>query len=274
VALKDAGIINALTSSSVTLIELYRVTLGRYNRLGYLIEGKQFTFANHTSEIQWGGESWLPASVTRSEFEAKIDLEIQELSIRLDNIRYDIATQIESITPIGGVLDLYIYISEIQSALHISSALVRSVKVVEEAVEITLASGLDSIFEQLPRRKYYPNCPWKFLGTECGLTEDSVPTVTGTLKTSDTESIIDIAVEATRTSYAGGTFEITNGANKGFSAGILSHSETQITIIPPLPYVNAGDKFKAIVGCNKSYQDCRNKARFGGFPIIPIRVMI
>ncbi|MHA1746506.1 MAG: baseplate hub domain-containing protein [Promethearchaeota archaeon] len=269
-----------LESSGVTIIDLYSIEIQKYDLEGNPTgPGVTYYFANNPDTIVWNQKTWLPANVSRSDLEAKLDLETFQLTVTIDNIKTDIATHLARLNPASGKLTIYAYLADIELGFKLSEAAIRSYKVIEESIELTLSSGLDVIFQSVPRRKFSPRCPWRFMDSNCGVTTQTV--VTGTMTSSDSSSRVYLSDEKKygENFFTNGTFEITEGNNKGFSGNILRHKLDPdtglefIDFIPPLPFDFEGDKYKITNVCGKIWDLCLNRSRFGGFPIIPVKVL-
>jgi len=260
------------TSESLTLIELYEVEFSR--RVGDRAAPGAVTYylTNHHSPITWRDIEWMPSNLKRGTFESSTTLEIPKVDLALDNVTDEISIETKFIHPISGNVIIWLYIEEIDDAIEISRGSIRGWKVTEEKVELTIASILDSIYHSLPRRRFGPQCPWRFQSIPCGVNAETEGlTVEFELGTQSTESKIYVP-SPPDWSMKGGTLEITSGHAAGFATFIVSQNGNYINVSPPLPVAISTDLAKVTWGCPKDYGNCKNKSRFGGFPAIPIRV--
>lgn len=74
--------------------------------------------------------------------------------------------------------------------------------------------------------------------------------------------------------FAAGRLDWTSGANAATASTVFSSSEDEIALAaPPGRPLAAGDAFRVLAGCDKSFATCRgrfaNAARFRGFPFMP-----
>ncbi len=74
--------------------------------------------------------------------------------------------------------------------------------------------------------------------------------------------------------FTGGEVEFTSGSNQGLRMEVKEFTENFIILALPMPYeIQVGDNIKAIAGCDKSLDSCKNKfsniINFRGEPHIP-----
>ena len=86
----------------------------------------------------------------------------------------------------------------------------------------------------------------------------------------------DISVGQANDYFTNGTIKFITGLNAGLEFTVKKYTVATyatVTLFLPTPYeVNVGDQFEITAGCNKTFDECKNKfnnvINFGGFPHI------
>lgn len=134
--------------------------------------------------------------------------------------------------------------------------------------------GLAQKLQQNIGEVFSPSCRATFGDSHCKIDLAGF-TVTGTV-TSVTSQQAFISADLTQDSgyFTGGEVQWLTGANAGLRMEVKTFLNGQATFVLPMPNaIAAGDTFKAIAGCDKSFPTCysrfANAANFRGEPYVP-----
>ena len=134
--------------------------------------------------------------------------------------------------------------------------------------------GLAQKLQQNIAELFSPSCRATFGDARCKVNLASY-TFTGSV-TSVTSRQAFIATGMTQAAgyFSGGEVQWTSGANNGLRMEVKTFQNGQFTFVLPMPNaITAGDTFKAIAGCDKTFPTCytnfNNAINFRGEPYVP-----
>ncbi len=163
---------------------------------------------------------------------------------------------------------------------------VADVEIGRTQMKLKVASLLDLLTIQMPRRLYQSGCTFVFgkpmcgydrvlgknaLGASTGIGQQTITAQSG----SDQNSIATTFAPTPSTAYDQGSIIGVVGANAGYSRTIGKIDAGVIYFLKPwfFPVVAATDTFHLLPGCDHTLATCTNTfvndARYGGFPYIP-----
>jgi len=138
--------------------------------------------------------------------------------------------------------------------------------------------SLTQLLQKKIGRTYTPGCDAQLGDTRCGVDLDASPS---SYKVNDTVAGVTSRAVFTASGtgdadYINGRIVWTSGDNNGLSMEIKTwpSASNTVTLILPMPFTIAvSDTFTAYVGCNKTFDDCKdrfsNGDNFRGFPHVP-----
>lgn len=252
-----------------------------------LKNGVVLRFCTSSSQITFGGQTWLPApaGLTRSKVRWVTGIEVDTL---------DIAFPAHASVMIGPVpllqavvLGLFddakvtlqrLYLSDWSNPIdavvmfvgHVAGAQVQ-----RTAAHFTVKSDLDRLNVQMPRNLYQASCAHTLFDAGCGLNVNSFKW-SGTVSAVESAAIFTSAPAYDDGYFQMGAVKFTSGANAGLTRTIKSHVGGKLYLTNPLPFdVVVGDEFVLTPGCDKLRNgDCakkyNNTQNFRGFPFIPV----
>jgi uncharacterized phage protein (TIGR02218 family) len=134
--------------------------------------------------------------------------------------------------------------------------------------------GLAQKLQQNIGEIFSPTCRAVFGDARCKANLASF-TFAGTVNTVTSRQVfISTALTQAAGYFSGGEVQWLTGANAGRRMEIKEFSNTQITLVLPMPNnVTVGDTFNAIAGCDKTIATCiakfNNAVNFRGEPYVP-----
>lgn len=162
-------------------------------------------------------------------------------------------------------------LSSIDDAIVMFEGNIDSPKFDQYVMSIEVRSDLDKLSRQLPRRKYEPQCNWRFGDPEtCGV---SIPEKNSQIDSvsSDLQTIYDDAISESNDYWNHGKIKIGSESRK-----IVDQGEGYIKIEYPFRQeIKSGDNYYMKAGCDYSYDGghgCSfwdNTQFYGGFRKIP-----
>ena len=162
--------------------------------------------------------------------------------------------------------------SQIVGVVNMFSGRVSNVRASRSVAEIEVASDIELLNSNMPRKLYQPGCQHTLYDAGCGLNQDNFSyegTVTSATATSITASL----------SHAAGYWDLggvifKTGTNSGVLRTVKSWDGSTLQLVSPLAFVpDVGDVFQVYSGCDKTQATCtakfNNVVRFKGFPYVP-----
>lgn len=244
--------------------------------------------ARYTSldqDVWVNGNQFLSSSamIERSNIRSNVGVEVDKLSLQVyanDSMLLRGRPFMQACT--DGVLDnatvllerLYMDTSMTpQGTVIMFSGRVSTIKTSRSVAEIEVASDLELLNINMPRKLYQAGCQNTLYDTACNLYASSFSS-TLTVGAGSTKTTI-----YTTSTKASGWFDLgglifNSGSNANELRTIKSWDGTKIQLVSPLPYVpSVGETFYAYPGCDKQKGTCGSKfnnvANFRGFPFIP-----
>ena len=151
----------------------------------------------------------------------------------------------------------------------------------EDRCAIEVKSPLIWLNQPLNKRRYSPDCPWRFDGDECrpGSAASIAGETTGTADAgSGVATLMDSALTEADGYWVPGTLEMTGGtaANIGVKRQVAISTSGEVQVVKAFPAaIQAGDTYTIRRRCYKTAHDCwtrfDNLENFGGFEMIPRR---
>jgi len=150
---------------------------------------------------------------------------------------------------------------------------------------MTVKDWIASLWKESPRRTCHRNCPWRFGGSYCGLTDSAAPgageykKLTGQVADAgSTDSrLVDSVLTEADDFWQHGFVEFTSGDNSGLPARKISTSNqagTYVDLEIPWPNtISAGDQYTIWQACDHSPGTCKtvfdNMVNYGGNLSVP-----
>ena len=139
---------------------------------------------------------------------------------------------------------------------------------------VIVRSYLELLNTSLPRNLYQPSCGYSVYGSGCGLSRATFA-VNSSAAAGSTRQVINCALTQAAGYFTIGDIQFTSGQNLGVIRTVKSYTPGIVNLAYPLPKnVSVGDTFSIAPGCDKRETTCtgtfNNKARFKGFPHIPV----
>ncbi len=253
---------------------------------GNFVAWDLFTFALSTGTVRYtsgptsfsfGGNTWTPISIERGDLEEPEGVEIATLEVTVHLAPW-------ALLAINGDLDNVevtvqrAYVPNWATAptmlSEVFAGAVCDVEPVPAGAKVTAKSHLYLGESEVPSRMAGPPCPWKFGGTECGVTL-ATWTSTATTTTGSTTTVVKLTTAPGANAIPGSVIKFTSGALNGLRRTVKSVSGNDLTLTRPLPSAPAnGVTLDIVKGDPHTLASCGGfsaLARYGGFPHLPRR---
>ena len=137
----------------------------------------------------------------------------------------------------------------------------------------------ESVFTSLKRlglrRRYQRSCPHVLYGNQCKVVKSDYATTGTATAISGLDVTVAEAANQADGYYSGGILEWTTLAGFGRKVMIENHVGSTLTMLTPVPDLNAGTAVTIYPGCRRTTADCVNKfnnlENYGGMPYIPLK---
>lgn len=255
-------------------VELYEV---------YLDTGTLY-FAQAEANVTFGGQVYTAIGISRSAVHTSMELSVDEVEVRLDNVDRFFAQQVIATDFIGRrLVTKKVFREDLSSAsnfIPIFDGRIDEPVLTQTTLTVKVRSWLDALHQYLPRRIFSSGCNYQLYDTSCTVAKTLGTNVTtGTAIGSSTASVLVAAVlSGWADSYWGpaGSLVIATGsnANLGREVKASSQSSNSVSLRIAFPYtINSGEAFTLSRGCRKTLADCMSKfnnfPNYGGFHTIP-----
>lgn len=253
----------------------------------YLANGESIHFCEHDVDIRFNNRLYLHdmCIIKRTNTEISNALTVDKLSLTMhvdakDSIH---GTKIQEVARNGGFDDATLVCSKV--FLDDTFNIIGSIELFSGMVEVRKGGGLEikievkSKIQQLnvewPMRRYYPNCPYSLYSKGCGVNRKQFE-FNGKIISVTNSAQFTVDVNKADNFFAGGVIAFLSGANVGKLSTVRSNKNGEITLLvsqetPPA----SGDMVKLYAGCDKSYEQCKNKFNNGSrnrsTPYVPLK---
>lgn len=240
------------------IAELYRFVRG----------SEIWTYTSSSVGISYGGETYEPIPIVRSEIELKNEISKNGLTITTDLVN-DLAADL-----IGPLTNARLAVTVYKREDADFSVIWKGRLVNAKPVKSTLKMDFESIVTVLSRAGLRPKVQktcWKALySVPCGVLATSFQTAGTVTGISGNVVTVDSADTQSDGYYDGG---IILEAVTGKLFFVISHTGENLTVQGSLSGLAVSDSVYIYPGCNKTTQTCLDKfsnlPNFGGFPWIP-----
>lgn len=241
-------------------------------------------FAQAEDHVVFGTQTYTAIGISRSPVRTSGELEVDELSIRIDNVDLAFSQRAIASDFIGRPL---VVKKVFRDALGSSTQFVTvfdgrmDEPILDQmALTVRVRSWLDALHHAVPRRVYSTLCNYQHYDAFCAVSRTvATNLITGTALGSSTAAALVAAVlSGYADQYWGpiGTLKFHTGSNAALGREVLdsSQSSNSATVRVPFPFsIQSGAVFSLTRGCRKTISDCKSKydnfANYGGFPTTP-----
>ena len=256
-------------------IELYEI---------YSIGDATLYFAQAEDHVVFGTQTYTAIGIRREPVRTSVELEVDELSVRIDNVDLAFSKRAIASDFIGRPLIVKkVFRENLGSATQyvpIFEGRMDEPTLDQQALTVRVRSWLDALHHQIPRRVFSTLCNYQLYDASCTVSKQlSTNIITGRAIGSSTDGVLVAAVlSGFANDYWGpiGTAKLFTGSNAGIGREMIgsSQSSNSATFRVPFPYsIASGDLFSVQRGCRKTVADCRSKfdnyVFYGGFPTTP-----
>lgn len=132
--------------------------------------------ANVTNDIEFGGETWQAASISKGDTESSIDPTIEEVPIEIQNITREFSAYVaNNPQQVNGqrvrILKTFMDLLDDPASVMVEfEGEIDGMSVNAEAASFTVRRYQSALSLTLPRRKYEALCQYEFKGAGCGYT--------------------------------------------------------------------------------------------------------
>lgn len=233
--------------------------------------GEDWYYTDGDASVDFGGNTYTPATLSRGNARYNSTLEAQMLQIQASYLE-DVTVDFLSINPVEILWVVVGKIHRDQSPLEVSVVFIGQIKTVlfkGKEASISCVGFEHFLKKTIPIWRYQVNCNHRVFDTKCALTKASYLTQTA-ITLSVTGLVLNSADFALETDgyFIGG--EVIFGNE---SRTIIAHVGEDITLMYKFLTLVSTDTVDAYPGCDGRPETCRDKysniLNFLGFPFIP-----
>jgi len=235
--------------------------------------GKHYYYTSGDGAVIYGGNTYVPAPISRDTVQYDAETEINTLRITVGRL----AEPIPEFITMNPVEILWIDIMKLhrdQSPYEASTAFygqIRNVTIKGLSADVTCVGFESYLGSPVPVYRYGPQCNWTVFDDNCTLDEDSY-------KTEDCAVTVSLdGLQLTSDSFSGeadGYFTIGNIVSGEHERMVMDHTGDIIQIRYPVSTLATGGNVVIYAGCDGDIETCRdrfsNVVNFGGHPYIPL----
>jgi len=262
-------------------VELYEVNLDRGTHL----------FAATIRDVTIGTSVYTALGIQRSPIRTTMELEVDELTITLDNIDLAFSQLLIAESFIGRSLTVKkIFLTDLTSAnvMTIFKGRMDAPFIQEKTFQVKVRSELDALHHTMPRRVFSTLCNYQHYDTFCTVSREvflNLTTGTALVQSgfdTTTKTIVSSALGLSSFALADdywapiGTITFKTGSNANLGREVLTHFVGSLNVAVRIPFpfgVASGDVFEITRGCRKTFSDCSskfdNQLNYGGFHVTP-----
>jgi len=254
-------------------IELYEVFL----------DSQTLYFAQDNDYVIFGVQTYSPIGVSRTPVRTSADLEVDEVTLQLDNVDKFFAQEAIKTDFVGRRITVKkVFRDQLDSAskfVVVFDGRMDEPSIEQSAMTVHLRSSLDALHIPIPRRVFSTLCNYQHYDISCAVSKTlGTNIVTGTAVGPASDFIVFSVVLSHSSNYWGpvGTLKMFTGSNANVGREVISSTTASLSanVRIPFPYlINSGDIFSIQRGCRKTITDCISKfgnfPNYGGFPTIP-----
>jgi len=262
-------------------IELFEVFLDQQTLL----------FAGALDNVTIGTSVYAAAGIQRSVIRTTMELEVDELTITIDNIDLAFSQRVIAEPFIGRqirVKKVFLDAASLANLMTLFSGRMDEPVLTEKTFQVKVRSELDALHHTMPRRVFSTLCNYQHYDAFCTVGKSLAQNLsTGTALVDSgfdttTKTIVSSALGTTSFAVADnywapiGTLTFKTGSNANLGREVITHFVNSLTVGVriPFPFTPAsGDLFEITRGCRKTVSDCSSKydnyLNYGGFPVTP-----
>lgn len=256
--------INKEIASQRKPVELYHIFDRADNVNWYLTDGD--------TEVVYEGNTYLPATLSRSSARYNHQLEVSMMSIQASRIT-DFVVDYMTANPIEILWVSIMKLFRDQDPLEASVIFIGQIKNVSfkgNAATVNCVGFENFLKMAIPTMRYQLTCNWKIFDDNCKKVQEDYKTTT-IVTLDSTKTVLtsaDFALEENGY-FNGGTVRIGSDTR-----AIASHAGSDVTIVYKMKELKDGDSVDVYPGCDRRIETCRdnydNIINFMGTPFIPI----
>jgi len=229
----------------------------------------KWCFTNKSVNVDFGGDTYVPAVVSHGKIERTADVFRSEVDIELDRANEMALAFVPR--GLGKVLSITIFRIVGGDVIVEWVGHVTSNKWSNERFVLTCNISQSGLSKPALPRKYQRMCPFALYSIGCGLSENSFATIGTVYSTNGIAVVCNAAASKPDGYFIGG--RIKNLA--GYQRLIIGHESNNLTLFSPLSELRDGDSVWIFAGCDHTPETCSGKfgniENFGGQPWIPDR---
>lgn len=237
--------------------------------------GPEWHFCDGDISVDYDGDTYLPAAISRSQTSVSIKFEETKLKITIPNVDQPIYQFVQGDPP----ADIWVSVNKIHrdqspyETVNVFIGQVSKATLRGESVELDCIGFERFLNTQIPRYRYQPPCNNSLFDTFCTLSKSSYK-VTATVTKVDNDTFSSATFGSYATNYFRfGVIEYTDGDGILHTMMIRSNSGNNIHLRYPEPNIPNGASVDCYPGCDKKINTCETKfsnlLNFFGHPYIP-----
>jgi uncharacterized phage protein (TIGR02218 family) len=235
-----------------------------------IVEGANvWNLTSSDTEEVFGGDTYIPTTMGRSEYESKNELSKAniEISFSIDNV---IARRwIDTIADSN--VTVTVWTKQDDTYFVTWKGRLSSVKPVDQSIKLIFESVFTSLRRPGLRRRFQRNCGHVHYGRGCFLNKEDFAVGAVATVVAGINITCPVAAGYPNGHFTGGIIKAPDGSMRF----IMSHAGSALTVIRPFNTLVNGNAITIYPGCNRTRERCNttfaNLNNNGSFPFIPIR---
>lgn len=243
-----------------------------FQDLFQFVEGASAWYVTSGQEsVIHGGNTYIPAAVSRSDFESKPEMTKMDLTLDFDMdntvARRWLVTVLDSIV----TLTVFVKDGDSSTVTQAWKGRLASVKPGMASIRLVFENVFTSLRRLGLRRRFQRNCPHVLYGRGCFVSMLAYE-LSSTVGTVNGVSVIStVAGSQPANYYRGGILKAADGTMRF----ITGHNGTNLTLIRSISTLVTGQACKLYPGCDRTRETCNttfnNLLNNGSTPFIPIK---
>lgn len=256
-------------------VELYRFSESSFDAMGANQEGTVWTWTSGQEPIEYNGETYLPAAISRGQIEAKEEISKANIEVHLD-LGNEMGRKWLS-EFMDTVITLSLYEQDEDDDINaVWKGRLSTVKPTLSEIKLVFESIFTSLKRPGLRARYQRTCRHMLYGRGCTLNKNDWEVQGFVTSSTLTSAVIPEAANYQDGWFTSGIIKVPDGSlrfithHEGSLITLLSPS-TSLASIPPA----SGAQVSLYPGCDRSRRTCAakfsNLNNYGGFDWIPLK---
>jgi len=240
--------------------------------------------AQAEDHVVFGVQTYTAAGISREPVRTSLELEVDECSVRIDNV--DLAFSQRAIAT--DFIGRQVVVKKVDrdalgsstNFLTVFDGRMDEPVLDQQTLSVKVRSWLDALHHVVPRRVFSTLCNYQHYDASCAVSRTlGTNLVTGTAIGSSTdEALVAAVLSGFASAYWGpiGTLKFHAGSNANVGREVIGSDQGSNSVSVRIPFpvsIHSGDVFSLSRGCRKTLADCMSKydnfLNYGGFPTTP-----